>query len=254
MNSHVETATTPDLLTRIGSIKPLHDFYSLTFISLRNQYVYVAVGKAANSTVKHVLFTLEYEGTRFTTRSVHDRQSAPLVSPFQLPPQLLNDALLSPSYFRFAIVRHPYTRLLSCYLDRIQRKAGGAYKQIVRQMNINEGDPISFPDFIYLICSQTPYQQNAHWRLQKAELLMDVVTYDFIGKQEQFASDMLTIWSKIAPRLPAPDFVGTNKSPSTTSANARIDDYYTHDLKTRVLKAYAEDFCTFEYSPDLNIC
>ena len=106
-------------IENVTSIKPKNDFLNHTYISLRNNYVYLAVGKAANSTVKHHLYELEYAGTRFKTKSLHDRQSSPLLSPFQLTDELLEDVFTSSKYFRFSLVRNPYTRLLSCYLDRM---------------------------------------------------------------------------------------------------------------------------------------
>jgi hypothetical protein len=236
-----------NILTSVSRTKPIHDFYTLTFISLRHKYVYVAVGKAANSTVKYHLFNLEYRGTRFTPRSVHDRQSAPLLSPYQLPHDLLQHIFTSPEYYKFTIVRNPYTRLLSCYLDRIQRKAGLAYRQLIRNMNKSVGDDVTFEEFIVFVCAQPPYEQNLHWRLQTAEICHDTIAYDLIGKQETFSESMSTVWASICPDEPTPSFIDSNKSPSRTSAHQRILDFYTPDLLNLVRTAYADDFKTFCY-------
>jgi hypothetical protein len=237
---------------KVASIKPKADFLSLTYISLLNRYVYSAVGKAANSTVKHHLFELEYAGTRYKTKSVHDRQSAPLLSPFQLPEDLLEEVLTSQKYFRFSVVRNPYSRLLSCYLDRITLGNGAAYRQLIRALGKEEGYTVSFSEFIRTACAQTPFAQNNHWRLQVAEICADVIPFDFIGKQETFADDMSKIWSRIAPHRPMPKFNHSNKSPSVTGARSRLKDFYTEELAELVRIAYQSDFERFGYSQELS--
>jgi Sulfotransferase family len=236
---------------KVTSIKPKADFFALTYISLRNRYVYLAVGKAANSTVKHHLYELEYSGTRFKSKSVHDRQSAPLLSPFQLPDDLLEEVFTGPDYFRFAVVRSPYSRLLSCYLDRIVPARGGAYTQLIRALGYPDGTAVSFPEFIRTACSQTPFVQNLHWRLQVAEICLDVIPYAFIGRQETFSDDMSKIWSRIAPDHPMREFARSNKSPSVTGAKDRLNEYYTPELIALVRSAYGPDFERFGYPLEL---
>jgi pimeloyl-ACP methyl ester carboxylesterase len=240
-----------NFIDKVATIKPKADFLALTYISLRNRYVYLAVGKAANSTVKHHLYELEYSGTRFKTKSVHDRQSAPLLSPFQLPDDLLEEVFTGPKYFRFSVVRNPYSRLLSCYLDRIVPGSGAAYRQLIRVLGRPEGSTVSFPEFIRTACSQTPFAQNNHWRLQVAEICADVIPYDFIGKQETFAADMSEIWKHVAPNYPMPEFARANKSPSITGAKSRLNEYYTPELVDLVRTAYMPDFERFGYPLEL---
>lgn len=236
---------------KVASIKPKADFLNHTYISLRNAYVYFAVGKAANSTVKHHLYELEYAGTPFKTKSVHDRQSAPLLSPFQLPDDMLEEVFNSPKFFRFSVVRNPYARILSCYLDRIVPANSAPYRQLVIAMGRSAGEAVSFEEFVRTICQQKPFEQNNHWRLQVSEICMAATKCDFIGKQETFAQDMAQIWRKVAGGRPMPDFAKENLAPSITSAEKRLDEYYTPELVDLVRKAYREDFETFDYSFDL---
>jgi Sulfotransferase family len=233
---------------KLAEVKPRADVFNHTYISLRHSYVYLAVGKAANSTVKHHLFGLEYRGTRYKMRSVHDRQSAPLLSPFQLSDALLHQVFASEQFFRFALVRHPYTRLLSCYLDRIVPADSAPYRQLIAASGRQLGDAVSFDEFVRLVCSQRPFEQNNHWRLQVSELCMPHISYHFIGKQENFAVDMAVIWQRIAPGVPVPDFQKENKAPSVTSASSRLDEFYSEELRDMIREAYRDDFEAFGYS------
>jgi hypothetical protein len=239
-------------IEKIESIKPKDDFFNHTYVSLRNRYVYTAVGKAANSTVKHHIYKLEYEGTRFKIKSVHDRQSSPLLSPFQLPDDILEEVFTTPKYCRFSMVRNPYTRLLSCYLDRILPALSAPYRQLLNAMGKPHGTPISFAEFIETVCKQKPFVQNNHWRLQTHEICAATKNYDYIGKQENFAADMTTVWKHIAPDLAVPDFKGENKSPSITSARKFLQTYYSPELINLVSEAYREDFETFGYDFDID--
>lgn len=241
-----------NIIEKVSAIKPKADFLNHSYISLRNSYVYMAVGKAANSTVKHHLYELEYAGTRFKTKSVHDRQSSPLLSPFQLPDDLLQEVFTSPKYFRFSVVRNPYTRLLSCYLDRIVPGDSAPYRQLLQAMGKPAGTNVSFAEFIQTVCRQKPFNQNNHWRLQTMEICTSAIEFDFVGKQENFAADMAKIWTRIAPGMKAPDFGAENKAPSITSAEKRLDEFYTAELIEMVREAYREDFKAFGYSADIH--
>lgn len=239
------------LIDTLSGIKPKNDFFNHTYISLRNHYVYMAVGKAANSTVKHHLYELEYAGTRFKTKSLHDRQYAPLLSPFQLSDDLLEEVLTSPKYYRFSVVRNPYARLLSCYLDRIVPGNSAPYRQLLLAMNKPDGTKVSFSEFINTVCRQNPFDQNNHWRLQVCEIFSNKIKYNLIGKQENFSEDMSIIWPHIASGKGVPNFSAENKSPSITSANKHLNDYYTSELIELVREAYRDDFSEFGYSIDL---
>jgi hypothetical protein len=240
-----------NLLQSIYQIKPKADFLNHTYVSLKNKYVYFAVGKAANSTVKHHLYDLEHLGTHFKTKSVHDRQNSPLLSPYQVPDEMMEDVFLSPKYFRFVMVRNPYSRLLSCYLDRIVPADSLPYRQLIVAQKRTVGDAVTFEEFIRTIVAQRPFQQNNHWRVQVHEICHSVIPMDYVGKQEQFADAMRHIWARIAPKVPAPDFTAENKSPSVTSAESRLAEFYTPELIDLVRTAYAEDFAVFGYSTDI---
>ena len=240
-----------NFIDKVAGIKPKNDFLNHTYISLRNHYVYTAVGKAANSTVKHHIYELEYAGTRFKIKSIHDRQSAPLLSPFQLPDDVMEEVFNSNRYYRFTVVRNPYSRLLSCYLDRIVPANSAPYRQLLLMLGKPDGTIVSFAEFIGAICKQKPYDQNNHWRLQTSEICTAAIKYDFVGKQESFAADMTKVWSHIAPAAPIPNFAGENKAPSVTSAGKRLGEYYTSELIDMVREAYSDDFASFGYSVDL---
>ncbi|MBD0335929.1 MAG: sulfotransferase family 2 domain-containing protein [Cyanobacteria bacterium Co-bin13] len=89
-------------------------------ISLKHRYLYVDTPKVGCSTIKLTLQRLELEDEQFARddfEDIHLRKFSPLLMPIQVGPL---DAFLSRSdIFKFCFVRNPYTRVLSCYLDKI---------------------------------------------------------------------------------------------------------------------------------------
>lgn len=227
--------------------KPMHDLYSHTYISLKNKYLFHSVGKAANSTVKYFLYAEEARGTRLKYENVHDRRVSPLISPFQLSNSQLNDIISDEKYFKFTFVRNPFSRLLSCYLDRILPKKSTPYKEVVRYIGKEVGYNVPFPEFVEAVCSQSNYEQNNHWRLQYADAMCDVIKYSYIGKQETFTECMSEVWENIYPGLKVPDFGMKNLSPSKTGSTEKVNSYWTKNLVKLVSERFEKDFVFFEY-------
>ena len=242
---------TSSMLDGIKKNKPLAGFYNHTYISLKHKYAYFAVGKAANSTVKHHLFELEYSNTNFKIRALHDRRCSPLLSPFQFTAEQVEAFLSDSDVFKFTFVRNPYSRLLSCYLDRIVPKESAPYRQLMNMLGKEPGDDVSFDSFIRAICDQTPYQMNPHWRVQVNETLYDSIDYDFIGRVETFGQDMAKVWSEVSGGFDAGKLGELNKSPSVTRSASRLNDFYSPELTALVADKYAEDFDVFDYDKQL---
>lgn len=235
--------------------KKLHDFENNTNISLRNRYVYFAVDKVANSSIKNSLFEIEYAPVGKKTVTLYDKRSSPLLSPYQLPPDLLREVLNSGNYFRFAFVRNPYARLLSCYLDRILTASSKPRRQLnayLKSRGENTED-VSFSSFIRAICSQDSNTQNSHWRVQTDDILYGDIEFDFIGKFESLWEDMAIvssrIWGELRPEMANKDI---NKSPRATHAGGKLHEFYTPELAALVVERFAPDFDAFGYERDLS--
>lgn len=228
--------------------KPKKDFLNHSYISFKNKYFYHSVGKAANSTVKHYLYSEELRGTGFKYKSVHDRMESPLLSPFQVGDDELFRVLFGNEYFRFTFVRNPYVRILSCYLDRIRNENSAPYKDLVRWCGAKPGYEFTFDEFVVEICRQDDSEQNNHWRLQYADAMCHIVDYSFIGKQENFAKDMAVLWSSIYPGVTVPDFDSVNKSPAKTGSADKLKSFWTKNLVNIFSERYEKDFVFFGYS------
>lgn len=234
--------------------KQFNDFQNKTNISLQNKYVYVAVDKVANSTIKDRLYTIEYEPVGWEAVSLFDKKCSPLLSPYQLPWDQMCEVLNSGAYTRFAFVRNPYTRLLSCYLDRVMRSRSTQRRRIMRQLGRSSGTP-SFDEFVRAVVRQGPVKQDSHWRIQSHELLHGTLDYDIIGKFEGLADDLAAvsrrIWGELRPEMDLSGGKNSNASPRATDAGKNLEEHYSDELADLVRSKYADDFRNFGYSGDL---
>lgn len=186
------------------------------------------VPKAANSTVVTNLARLKFG---------RDVDSPDAKKMFATPARL-NRAEVErfASLFKFTVVRNPYTRTLSAYLDKIERRA------------VRAGKESSFRDFL-LQAKKTPrfLYSNAHWAPQTALMLIPVEQFDFIGKVETLDQDLAEIKRRIRPDLEQPV---TSFKRNATGAGDKLRHYYDDELIALVQELYRDDFSTFDYGTD----
>ena len=225
-----------------------------THISLVHRYVYIEVPKAGCGTMKATLGGLE--AARLSPAAVgrvqenpHDRtRVTPFVKPYQLPPDLLEDALRGRGWRRFTVVREPASRLLSGYLEKIQQ--GLKQSEPIRAALIEQGrDPgraedISFADFISVVAATPSREQDPHWRRQADHLGLSIIDYDAIIHLEELDAS----WPRIASLVGVSDLQEEFYCRNSTGASSKVSDWYTPELLEHVAQAYAVDYRAFDYS------
>ena len=91
------------------------------------------------------------------------------------PIDLARDILASDQYFKFGVIRNPFERLVSAYLEKFvyQRTTERNLlhtEEIIREVGDSAGfDPrtgINFDQFVEYIFRQDPYDLDPHWRPQ----------------------------------------------------------------------------------------
>lgn len=184
------------------------------------------VPKAANSTVVTNIARLKYGD--------------------DIPPKMAKNLFLTParlserqmiqfaSLLKFTVVRNPYTRTLSAYLDKVERKASA------------RGRATSFADFLEQLETGKLFT-NAHWAPQCSLMLLPIDQFDFIGKAESLGQDLAHIQYTIRPTQNSPI---ASSLGNATDANKKLVNYYNEELIAKVRKLYRADFDTFGYPLD----
>jgi len=144
------------------------------------------------------------------------------------PPRLYRD------YFKFAFVRNPWDRLLSCWLDKVVK---------LNLYNFSEAERKSmqeFDNFIDYICKLDLNSCDGHLRLQSG--LIDLNNIKFIGRYETFENDIYAICAILK--------IDLNEIPKlnfTIREKNSYRDYYSQNSKEKILNAYAKDIQIFGY-------
>lgn len=134
--------------------------------------------------------------------------------------------------FRFTMVRNPYTRTLSAYLDKVERRA------------LRHNRESSYGDFLRALKKGRYLYSNAHWAPQSALMLIPVEAFDFIGKVENLEQDLAEIKRRVCPdlALPVTSFKG-----NATDAGDKLRAYYDAERIALVRELYRDDFEVFGY-------
>lgn len=202
--------------------------------------VYVKNPKAACSTLTGWLDRIHTGDLDHEFGNVHKEHRVPRIGPRNRREVL---EMLSGKAYRFAFVRHPAQRLESAYRDKIvdntrwRPKVAGALG-----IDVAPDETVSFERFLGAVERQHPVTgMNPHWRPQHVNLMHPVISYDRVGRIENFDADLRRVTDEAG--LPTTPYAVRN------SARRRPDSVYAGrpDLLRRVEELYALDMELYGY-------
>ncbi|MEX0921056.1 MAG: sulfotransferase family protein [Candidatus Pacearchaeota archaeon] len=146
------------------------------------------------------------------------------------------------SYFKFAFVRNPYDRIVSCYEDKVKRK----FWKEFRELGIKQED--SFKDFVKKI-SKIPEEKADRHFVSQSYLLTNKkgnLIPDFIGRFENLEGDYKKVCQKLGIKNP-PKLPQKNKG----KRDKDYRKYYDKETQKLVEERYKKDFELFGYGKEL---
>jgi hypothetical protein len=218
-----------------------------TFVDVKRRYMFFAVPKAACTTMKALLHRmngdppLTYDLGEVETRRgmfVHQRRNVPLPSLHDLDDPTQEKVLTSPDFFRFAIVRNPYTRLISAWRSKVALCEPGfeyVYRDVRGSLPQSHNDLISFPEFLDYVERSDPAAYDPHWMLQTDHLFHDALQFSFLGKMENLGDALARFQLHLGNR----EQVGVDNS---NQAAYREAVTLSGDQAHRIYKIYQNDF------------
>lgn len=152
-------------------------------------------------------------------------------------------------YYKFAFVRSPFDRLISCYEDKVKKTVqhngryffDTTYNKIIMRLFGNKFDAdMSFSDFVQLVSKIPDWLSDGHFRSQYSMLYKNgKLNVDYIGKFEALENDWLPIAKKFDfPALPMKN---------TTNRREYLGYYETVETLDLVKQRYMSDVDSFNY-------
>jgi hypothetical protein len=243
------------------------DYIYGVYISSGFRYVYIDNPKTGCTSLKSALAELEVHHAAqsgdgrekqplrwYTTNPVpidpnpydpeviHGKAS-PLKRSQPLVPEPTLSNLVSRGFRFISFVRNPYTRLVSCYLNKIDPHLKAGSWRIRHAFGV-DGFPASFAGFVRSIVLQPNRSMNPHWRPQVANLHYPAIPYTFLGRFEHYARDFGKIFELIG--VPGPE-VPSARHLNPSTGPFRLRDYYDETTQALVYTRYRADFEAFGY-------
>jgi len=227
-----------------------------SFVDVRKRYLYFEVPKAACTQMKELLRRQVgapplqlFVGKLMETRRdmfVHARENVPLPSLIDLDDATQREVLESESFFRFTIVRNPYTRLVSAWKNKVVPCEPGAerlYLEIKGRLpDMHAKELIAFDEFVnYLQAKSDLSAADPHWRRQVDHLFFDALSFSHVGKLENMSASLARFQQHLGLAEP---LMGGRKNVSVGLAT------YDQDLADKVYSLYQEDFERLGYARD----
>lgn len=182
-------------------------------INNKQKFVWFRVAKVASTTVKRVFMK-------------HDIAMPIKSLEFKFNPSDYQN------YFKFAFVRNPWSRVVSCYAQKVENKNPDW------AFYYSECFDKGFEYFVDFIDRKNLTKADRHIRLQTS--LIPVTEVDFIGRLENFDEDFLYVLKKLGVK----DAHIPQKNPSN---HLHYSQYYNDRTKEIIAQKYAKDIEVFGY-------
>ena len=225
------------------------DFRSKYIVSDEHRFVYFVVQKVACTSIKTALTPLF--GIDTAKADALQREERPRFiihrifgdSGYQISKAELLTSPQYDNYFKFAFVRNPWDRLVSCYSDKIvgeKHKSGNI--GLVAFPDIYKGMP--FDDFVQATHAIPDKEANSHFRSQYVSLCGPDgrVMVDFIGRFENLHEDFAYVSREIGvPEIQLPHILRSERGPDYRA-------FYDEDTEVLVGERYEKDVELFGYA------
>jgi chondroitin 4-sulfotransferase 11 len=224
-------------------------------VSDDRKFIYFVVQKVACSSIKTALLplfdvstsgyeTIREDGTTgFKIHKVFDG------SEYQIRKRQLLAGLNDQyeEYFKFAFVRNPWDRLVSCYCNKLSGHGRGLKLPADNDIELYPGMP--FAEFVEAVHAIPDSEANIHFESQHKVICGSggdkPILTDFVGRFENLKSDFYVVAKRIggSQNLELPHILRSRRRKSRP-----YTDFYDHRLRDLVRERYQDDIEIFGYS------
>ena len=248
--------------------------FRMMFVDEKHKAVYCEVPKSACTSWKtfmaNITGKVEPKDQKRLYQLVHDTKYHPKIGIKHLDSYTPAERkYILRTYYKFLVVRNPYTRLLSAYNNKFKGEAvqSSWYHEHVGTYIVNryrnhgktvekvKGDDVSFKELVEMISNpndHNPHRYDDHfWRVQDS-CYPCLVDYDYIAKVETMEHDSEVIIKKLVPTVDL-HLPFLNKNDENLHKRDFVHAAYNtlpDALLTNLSAIYAEDMEVFGYEFD----
>jgi hypothetical protein len=226
-------------------------------------FIFAYVPKVACTNWKSLLRYMAGVDDWLNTKLAHDKKNGGLR---YLNLNEANDAALlkSDNIKKFAMIRDPYSRILSAYLNKVESRlpltsdTGNANHDYFcnvtlkiddfrkKHLDLNSYPNITFEVFLLWIKFGKDWEsKDEHWATQVTLLRYPQVKFDIIGRFENIDQDSTQILNQMGCSKAFPSQSDVKFAP--TKASEKMDDYYSDVERGLVTNLFSADFSAFGY-------
>ena len=227
---------------------------STCIVSDSNRFIYTFIPKAACSSIKIALskqFGVETDISAAAKEDIfNDLQSFEAVHAENWPilPKHLTLSDRYWDYLKFAIVRNPWDRLVSCYKNKILASGdtnefyeNGVHRALIKNYGDLFRSDMTFAEFAAVVCQIPDEISEDHFRSQYTFIThRGQVFVDRIGKLEDIDNE----WAYLCANINIDNELGNINVSSNSGA---YQNYYTDELRDKVAERYQKDIELFDY-------
>lgn len=225
--------------------EPLSIIDQRSFVSHAHRYLYLRVPKAANTTVTRALLACCPEPGVRAEDLAHDDLGDTKRRVAHLGDLGLGAARAVSGYFTFTVVRDPYARTLSAWLDKF-RPGDKHLDRFGARVADFDGGRVSFRGFCRYLAAGGE-AENAHW-MRQSRITGLADRLDAVGRVETLEADLCAILDGIDGAAGGAARAIVRAGPPATGAAARIAEHYDAECRAIVDRVYAADFDAFGYA------
>ncbi len=203
-------------------------------ISSTHNFLYNRIQKNANSSLMVFMYRAH---TNRVTSVIRSRQNVPHLSTTSI-----RSIPFLGGYRRLIVIRNPYSRVLSAFLDKFR------HEHIIARHGRFDLSPAGFGSFLDWL-ENGGMGGNSHWDLQVNQMLLPLDAYSDIIRFETLAQDMTRfVQSFENDRLAGiGDSLFAHGRRHATGASDKILEFYDGKRFEKVAKLYKRDFEALGY-------
>lgn len=244
-------------------------------VNHEHKFIYCPINKNASSSLLKSIATMNFlaEGKQAPQFSRNTYHIYCLLN-YSLANYTYDEAskIIESDYFKFAIVRNPWARLVSTYANFfIRLLSSGRVSQLARdtakffygeQKYLEYEDKITFEQLVEYVCAVDNKSLDPHCKPQS--LFLGDIKYDFLGRMENLNNDLEQIQKRLNCSFDIPKLNRTNYEDSSQSVEnfssfssqqlrksinkvPNYKQFYNSKLIDMVADKYAQDITRFGY-------